>query len=110
MHYMYPYECHMIVMEGYVCNRARPKGSMIESYTIEKIIECYADYINDGKPICVPVSRHHGTLSRKGTKGVQSIIDATYKRVCEAHFSIIHQLVIMRPYVEKQLQELREKN
>jgi hypothetical protein len=56
MHYMYPYERHMIVMEGYVCNRARPKGSMIESYTIEKIIECYADYIKDGKPICVPVS------------------------------------------------------
>jgi hypothetical protein len=41
---------------------------------------------------------------------VKSIMDTTYKRVCEAHFSIIHQLAVMRPYVEKHLQELREKN
>jgi hypothetical protein len=30
--------------------------------------------------------------------------------VCEAHFSVMHQLAVMRPYVEKHLQELREKN
>jgi hypothetical protein len=40
---------------------------------------------------------------------VKSIIDATYERMCEAHFSIMHQLAIMRPYIEKHLQELREK-
>jgi hypothetical protein len=56
MHYMYPYEHHMVVMKGYVCNRAHPEGSMIEGYTTEEIIECYADYIKDGKPIGVPIS------------------------------------------------------
>jgi hypothetical protein len=30
MHYMYPYEHHMVVMRGYVRNRAHPEGSMIE--------------------------------------------------------------------------------
>jgi hypothetical protein len=30
--------------------------------------------------------------------------------VHEAHFSVKHQLAVMRPYVEKHLQELREKN
>jgi hypothetical protein len=30
MHYMYLYEHHMVVMKGYVRNRAHPKGSMIE--------------------------------------------------------------------------------
>jgi hypothetical protein len=39
---------------------------------------------------------------------VKPIIDATYKRVCDAHFSIMHQLAVMRPYVEKHLQELPE--
>jgi hypothetical protein len=82
---------------------------MIEGYTTEEVIECYADYIKDGKPIGVLVSWHHGRLSRKGTKGVKSIIDATYKRVGEAYFSIIHQLAVMRPYVKKHLQELHEK-
>jgi hypothetical protein len=46
----------------------------------------------------------------KGTKGVKSIIDANYERVCEAHFSIMHQLPVMRSYIEKHLQELHEKN
>jgi hypothetical protein len=57
MHYMYPYKRHMVVMKGYVRNRAHPEGSMIEGYTTEKIIDCYADYIKDNeKPIGVLVS------------------------------------------------------
>jgi hypothetical protein len=110
MHYMYLYKCHIVVTKGYVCNHAHPEGSMIEGYTTEEVIECYADYIKDEKPICVLFSLHHGRLSGKGNKGVKSIINATYKRVCQAHFSIMHQLAVMRPYVEKHLQELREKN
>jgi hypothetical protein len=47
---------HMVVMKGYVCNRAHPEGSMIEGYTTEEVIECYMDYIKDGKSIGVPVS------------------------------------------------------
>jgi hypothetical protein len=47
----------MVVMKGYVRNRAHPEGSMIEGYTTEKIIDCYADYIKDNeKPIGVLVS------------------------------------------------------
>jgi hypothetical protein len=108
---MYPYKRHMVVMKGYVRNRAHPEGSMIEGYTTEKIIDCYADYIKDnGKPIGVLVSWHHERLSGKGTKWVKLIIDATYKRVCESYFSIMHQLAVMRPYVEKHLQEPHEKN
>jgi hypothetical protein len=110
MHYMYLYKRHMVVMKGYVRNRAHPEGSMKDGYTTEEVVECYADYIKDGKPIRVPISRHHGRLSRKGTKGAKSIIDATYKRVCEAHFSVMHQLAVLRPYVKKHLQKLHEKN
>jgi hypothetical protein len=56
MHYMYLYERHMVVMKGYVRNRAHLEGSMIESYTTEEVVKCYANYIKDGKPIGVPVS------------------------------------------------------
>jgi hypothetical protein len=68
MHYMYPYKHHMVVMMGYVRNHVHPKGSMIEGYTTEEVVECYTNYIKDGKPIGVPVSRHHGRLSGKGIK------------------------------------------
>jgi hypothetical protein len=87
MHYMYLYERHMVVMKGYVHNHGHPEGSMIEGYTTEEVVKCYADYIKDGKPIGLPISQHHGKLSGKGTKGAKSIIYATYERVCEAHFS-----------------------
>jgi hypothetical protein len=65
MHYMYSYKRHMVIMKGFVCNRAHPEGSMIEGYTTEEVVECYAYYIKDGKPIGVPVSQHHGRLSGK---------------------------------------------
>jgi hypothetical protein len=44
MHHMYPYEHHMVVMKGYVRNRAHPKESMIEGYTTEEVIECFIDH------------------------------------------------------------------
>jgi hypothetical protein len=98
---MYPYEHHMVVIKGYVRNRAHPEGSMIEGYTTKEVIECSIDYIKDRKPIGVPVSQHHGRLSWKETKGHKSFTDVTYQRVHEAHFSIMHQLTVMRLYVEK---------
>jgi hypothetical protein len=56
MHHMYPYERHMVVMKGYVRNRAHPEGSMIEGYTTKEVIEHCIDYIKDEKPVGVPVS------------------------------------------------------
>jgi hypothetical protein len=109
MRHMYPYERHMVVMKGYVHNCAHPKGSMIEGYITQEVIECSVDYIKYGKPIGVTVWRHHGRLSRKGTKGHKSFTYVTYERVCGAYFSIMHQLAIMRPYIEKHLQELYDR-
>jgi hypothetical protein len=56
MHYMYLDEHHMVVMKGYARNRTHPKGSMIEGCITVEVVECYTDYIKDGKPIGVPVS------------------------------------------------------
>jgi hypothetical protein len=56
MQHMYLYLRHMVVMKGYVRNRAHPEGSMLEGYTTEEVVECCVDYIKDGKPIGVPVS------------------------------------------------------
>jgi hypothetical protein len=55
IHYMYPDERNMVVIKGYIQNRFHPEGSMIEGYTTKEIIECYVDYIKDGKPIGVLV-------------------------------------------------------
>jgi hypothetical protein len=109
MQHMYSYERQMVVMKGYLRNHAHLEGSMIEGYTTKEVTECCIEYMKDGNPIGVPVSQHHGRLSGKGTKGHKSFIDVTYQRVCEAHFSIMQQLAVMRPYIEKHLQELHER-
>jgi hypothetical protein len=68
----------MVIMKGYVCNCAHHEGSMIEGYTTEEVIKCCIGYMKDANPISIPVSRHHGRLSEKGTKGHKSFIDVTY--------------------------------
>lgn len=83
---------------------------MIEGYTTEEVIECYADYIKGRKVIGVPVSRHHRRLTGKGTKGKKIIHDNSFETVRKAHYTVMNQLAIMRPYVEQYLKELREKN
>jgi hypothetical protein len=39
----------MPIMNGCVHNRAQPERSMIEGYTTEEVLECYNDYMKDGK-------------------------------------------------------------
>jgi hypothetical protein len=55
MHHMYSYECHMVVMKGYVRNRAHTEGSMIKGYTTEEVIVCCIDYMKDRNSIGVPI-------------------------------------------------------
>jgi hypothetical protein len=80
----------MSIMKGYVRNCAQPEGSMMEGYTIKEVLECYNDYMKDGKPIGVPMSRYEGRLTEKGDAGKKTINDQSYKRVRGAHFSIMH--------------------
>jgi hypothetical protein len=49
LHSMFPYERYLTVLKSYVQNRAHPEGSIMEGYTTEEVVECYADYIKDGK-------------------------------------------------------------
>jgi hypothetical protein len=66
LHSMYPYEWYMAVWKSYVWNRAHLKGSIMEGYTTEKVVECCADYIKDGKKIWLSISLHEGRLRGRG--------------------------------------------
>jgi hypothetical protein len=110
LHHMYPYERYMSIMKGYVHNHAHLEESMIEGYTTEEVLECYNDYMEDGKPIGIPVSRYEGRLTGKGTIGKKTFNDQSYDRVSEAYFSILHQLEIVVSYIEQHLQQFLEEN
>nr|AAX95148.1 transposon protein, putative, CACTA, En/Spm sub-class [Oryza sativa Japonica Group]ABA92439.1 transposon protein, putative, CACTA, En/Spm sub-class [Oryza sativa Japonica Group] len=100
----------MSILKGYVRNRAHPEGSMIEGYTTEEVVECCIDYLKDGKAIGLPVPRHEGRISGKGTKEKKRIHDNDYKKVKDAHFTVLQQLAIVEPYIEQHLHELQATN
>jgi hypothetical protein len=63
----------MSILNGYVSNRAHPKGSMIEAYTTEEAIESGGPFCNnclkDQIAIGLPLSWHEGRLYGKGRMG-----------------------------------------
>ncbi|GKC11007.1 hypothetical protein Tco_1007789 [Tanacetum coccineum] len=66
---MFPFERYMGVVKGYVRNRSRPEGSIVEGYASEELIDFYTNYLEGVKGIGVPQSRHVGRLHGVGAYG-----------------------------------------
>jgi hypothetical protein len=92
---MWTYECFISILKLYIRNRAYPKGSTIEGYSTEKIIECCLGYLKDKAGIGLPVPRFLGRLEGVGTVGRKTFIDKDFKGVQQAHYSILQHLMIM---------------
>nr|XP_015624405.1 uncharacterized protein LOC107279985 [Oryza sativa Japonica Group] len=110
LHQMWSYERYMAVLKGYVRNRAHPEGSMVEGYSTEEVVECCIDYLKDGYAIGVPVPRHEGRLSGRGTKGKKRFVTHDHKSFQEAHFSVLHQFAIVEPYIDQHIELIRANN
>jgi hypothetical protein len=66
---MFLYERCLVVLKSYVQNHAHPEGSIMEGYTTEEVVECYVDYVKDGKQIGLPIRLHEGRLRGTGRMG-----------------------------------------
>jgi hypothetical protein len=110
LHSMFSYEWYLVVLKSYVRNRAHLKGSIMEGYTTEGVVECYADYVKDEKKIGLPITLYEGRLRGRGRMCQKSFIDRDYNSVSEAHFSVLQQLEIAAPYIEEPLLELHRDN
>jgi hypothetical protein len=110
LHSMFSYEWYLAVLKSYVRNYAHLKGSIMEGYTTEWVVECYADYVKDEKKIGLPITLHEGRLRGRGRMSQKSFIDRDYNSVSEAHFSVLQQLEIAAPYIEEPLLELHRDN
>jgi hypothetical protein len=66
LHGIFPYERYLAVLKSYMQNRAHPEGSIMEGYTTEEVVECYADYVKDVKRIVLPIPLHEGRLRERG--------------------------------------------
>jgi hypothetical protein len=75
LHSMFLYGWYLVVLKSYVQNRAHPDGSIMEGCTIEEVVECYVDYVKDGKRIGLPIPLHEGRLRGRGRMGQKSFIN-----------------------------------
>jgi hypothetical protein len=108
LHSMFSYERYLAMLKSYVQNRAHLEGSIMEGYTTEEVVKCYADYVKDGKRIGLPIPLHEGRL--RGRMCRKSFVDRDCNSVSEAHFSVLQQLEIAATYIKEHLSELHRDN
>jgi hypothetical protein len=106
LHNMSPYKLFLVVLKAYVWNHAHPKGSILEGYTTEEVVECCIDYIKDGKWIGLPIPLYEDRLRGRGIIGQKIFVDKDYSLVSESHFSVLQQLVVAEPYIDEHLSGL----
>ncbi|KAK1664030.1 hypothetical protein QYE76_052189 [Lolium multiflorum] len=99
----------MGVLKKYVHNRPRPEGSISKGYGTEEVIEFYVDFIPDLKPIGVPESRYEGRLRGKGTLGKKAITCMDGHSFTQAHYTVLHNSILVAPYKEEHKDILRSK-
>jgi hypothetical protein len=100
----------MLILNGYMRNKAFPEGSMIESYHTDESVDCCIDYIKDKRAIGLPESRHEGRLSGKGTIGRERFMDEDNQQLEKAHASVLQQHAIVEPFIVQHENEIREEN
>jgi hypothetical protein len=82
----------------------------MEGYTTKEVVECCVDYVKDGKQVGLPIPLHEGRLRGRRRIGQKTFVDGDYSLVSEAHFSVLQQLVIARPYINEHLSQLQRDN
>jgi hypothetical protein len=109
LHYMYPIERFMGILKHFVRNKARPEGSIAESYVIESVIDFCVDYMDEVAPIGLPLSRHEGRLKWQGGLGLSTEIP-DQELLHKAHFLILQSAEDVSKYIDKHKIRLRKKN
>jgi hypothetical protein len=89
LHSIFLYDRYLALLKSYVRNRAHQEGSIMEGCTTKEVVECYADYVKDGKMIGLLIPLHEGRLKGRGRMGQKSFVDRDYNSVSESHFSVL---------------------
>jgi hypothetical protein len=104
---MWTYERFMLTLNRYILNHAYQEGSMIEAYTTEEFVNYCIRYIRDGRAIGLPIPQHEGRTLGRGCTGRKVRTNILNETMQEARHSVLNQLVLMEPYVEWHLEEIR---
>lgn len=89
----------MKVLKGYVRNRNRPEGCIVEGYMAEESIECCSEYLHDLESIGLrdKVDQDYN-VSRGVTNGaVHTVAQAD---LLLAHQAVLQNSSVVQPFIE----------
>ncbi|XP_062103143.1 uncharacterized protein LOC133814164 [Humulus lupulus] len=98
LRWMYPFERYMKILKGYVINRSRPEGCIVESYIVEEAMEFCSDYLSSVSSVGAYPSRIEIEISKGGRGGVVSEINQVDRD--EAHRLVLQNINDVQPYIE----------
>nr|GEY31188.1 hypothetical protein [Tanacetum cinerariifolium] len=109
LRYMYPFERYIGFLKGYVRNRYRPKGSIIQGYAAEEVVQFCTNYMDDVTDIGLPQPRHQGRLEGVETIGRKDVTPNT-EDLEQAHFTVLQNMTCIEPYIQEHMSYLARKN
>lgn len=109
LRYMYPFERYMGFLKGYVRNRSRPEGSIIEGYASEEVVQFCTNYMEGVPNISIPISRHAGRLDGKGTIGRKDVTPNN-SDLEQAHFTVLQNMTCVDQYIHEHMSYLKQNN
>ena len=94
--WMYGFERLMKIHKGFVRNRNRPEGCIVESYIPEEVVEFCSDYVRDVDTIGVPNRLHdlHG-----GASDCKVLNQVDTKDLSLAHRNVLENTVEVQRYI-----------
>ncbi|KAK7308485.1 hypothetical protein VNO77_42092 [Canavalia gladiata] len=109
MRWMYPIEHYMKTLKGYVKNRSRPEGCIVERYIVEEAVEFCTEYLSNVDSIGLPKSRHQRRTEGEGIMG-NDIVTISRTEWEQAHLYVLHNTNEVEPFIERHKNILRTIN
>ncbi|XP_060960043.1 uncharacterized protein LOC133030954 [Cannabis sativa] len=103
--WMYPFERYMKILKGYVRNKTRPEGCIIECYIAEEASEFCCEYISGLQSIGVRDVTNDGIQSRRGSV----VCTVSRDERDEAHRLVLQNVTEIEPYIEKHFNWIKAK-
>ena len=109
LRWMYPFERYMKILKGYVRNRNRPEGSIIECYIAEEAVEFCSEYLSNVEAIGLPKSMYTNKRDFTSTS-VARVVSVSCDLINEAHRYILHNSDEVQPYITQHMDCIRKMN
>ncbi|XP_062074808.1 uncharacterized protein LOC133778801 [Humulus lupulus] len=103
--WMYPFERYMKILKGYVRNRSRPEGCIIECYIVEEAIEFCFEYMSGVQRIRLNEVINADIQSRRGSV----VCTVTRDELNEAHRLVLQNTNELQPYIEQHFNWIKTK-